>query len=77
LAVMALVCEEPPPPMDLEGFPAWVSAALENGILIERLRIIVNSSKDNRQKWAAYKSILWNAKAGFQLGESLDPSANL
>jgi len=61
-----------PPPADLERFPAWVSAALENGIPIERLRTIVNSIKDNHQKWAACKSILRNAKAGYQLDQNPD-----
>jgi hypothetical protein len=44
--------------MELKGFPAWVSATLVNSIPVERLWIIVDSSKANQQKWAAHKSIL-------------------
>jgi len=66
-----------PMPAELESFPAWVSATLENGVPIKRLRIIVDSTKDNQQKWAARKSSLQNAEAIYQLGLSLDPSDNL
>jgi hypothetical protein len=62
--------------MKLEGFLAWVSATLANSVPVKRLRIIVNSSKANQQKWAACKSILQKAKAGLQPGESLDPSTS-
>jgi hypothetical protein len=36
-----------PPPVELEGFLAWVLATLANGVPVERLKIIVDSSKAN------------------------------
>jgi len=62
-----------PPPVDLKRFPAWVLATLEIGILAERLQIIIDGTKSDRQKWAARKSILRNAEAGLQPDQTPDP----
>src|SRR6267142_4277834 len=62
-----------PPPGDLERFPAWVVATLEIRVPVERLQIIIDGNKSDQQKWAARKSILWNAEAGFQLDQTSDP----
>jgi hypothetical protein len=47
-----------------------------NNVPVERLWIIVDSSKANQQKLAACKCILRKAEASLQPGKSPDPSAS-